>query len=51
MTIIITGGPGFCGSAVAWHIVNNTDDEVLVLDSLTYGVILNPIAGSQHFAF
>ena len=36
MKLIVTGGAGFIGSAVIRHIINNTDDEVLVIDKLTY---------------
>lgn len=36
MKLLITGGAGFIGSAVTWHIVNNTADEVVNLDKLTY---------------
>ncbi|WP_421105742.1 NAD-dependent epimerase/dehydratase family protein, partial [Serratia marcescens] len=36
MKIIVTGGAGFIGSAVARHIINDTNDHILVLDSLTY---------------
>ena len=36
MRMIVTGGAGFIGSAVARHLVNNTEHEVLVLDKLTY---------------
>ena len=34
--IIVTGGAGFIGSAVVRHIVRNTEDEVCVIDKLTY---------------
>lgn len=54
MKIIITGGAGFIGSAVARHIINETDDEILVLDSLTYAgnlESLKPIVGSERFTF
>lgn len=36
MRILVTGGAGFIGSAVARHIIENTNDEVIVVDSLTY---------------
>lgn len=36
MKILITGGAGFIGSAVVRNIIDNTDDEVIVVDSLTY---------------
>lgn len=36
MKIIVTGGAGFIGSAVVRNIINNTRDEAIVVDSLTY---------------
>jgi len=36
MKIIVTGGAGFIGSAVVRNIINNTQDEAIVVDSLTY---------------
>lgn len=36
MRIIVTGGAGFIGSSVIRHIINNTNDEVLNIDKLTY---------------
>ena len=36
MKILITGGAGFIGSAVARMLIGETEDEVLVLDKLTY---------------
>ncbi|QGX92332.1 dTDP-glucose 4,6-dehydratase [Tatumella sp. TA1] len=36
MKVLITGGAGFIGSAVVRNIVENTQDEAIVVDSLTY---------------
>lgn len=36
MKIIVTGGAGFIGSAVIRHIINNTDNQLLNIDKLTY---------------
>ncbi|OCG28523.1 dTDP-glucose 4,6-dehydratase [Gilliamella sp. HK2] len=36
MKVIVTGGAGFIGSAVVRHIINQTENEVLVIDKLTY---------------
>jgi dTDP-glucose 4,6-dehydratase len=36
MKFLITGGAGFIGSAVIRHIINNTQDQVVNVDSLTY---------------
>lgn len=36
MKILVTGGAGFIGSAVVRHIINNTIDSVINVDSLTY---------------
>jgi nucleoside-diphosphate-sugar epimerase len=33
---IVTGGAGFIGSALARHLVRDTDAVVLVVDKLTY---------------
>jgi len=36
MKILITGGAGFIGSATIRYIINNTNDSVINVDSLTY---------------
>lgn len=36
MKILITGGAGFIGSAVIRHIIQNTSNQVLNIDKLTY---------------
>jgi len=36
MKILVTGGAGFIGSALVRHIIQNTKDEVVVIDKLTY---------------
>lgn len=54
MKLLVTGGAGFIGSAVARHIIQNTSDEVLVLDSLTYAgnvESLAPVAQDARFTF
>lgn len=54
MKIIVTGGAGFIGSAIVRHIINNTNDEVLVIDSLTYAgnlESLKVVSGNERFRF
>ncbi|HHI5307422.1 TPA: dTDP-glucose 4,6-dehydratase, partial [Escherichia coli] len=52
--ILVTGGAGFIGSAVVRHIIENTRDEVRVVDCLTYAGNLEslaPVAGSERYSF
>jgi len=52
--IIVTGGAGFIGSAVVRHLIAHTDDDVLVVDKLTYAGNLDSLAsvsGSTRFRF
>ena len=54
MKILVTGGAGFIGSAVVRHIIENTRDEVRVVDCLTYACNLEslaPVAGSERYSF
>ncbi|WP_018147480.1 dTDP-glucose 4,6-dehydratase [Henriciella marina] len=50
--IIVTGGAGFIGSAVARHLIEHTDADVTVVDKLTYAANLanlDPISSSSRF--
>ena len=54
MKIIVTGGAGFIGSAVIRHIINNTQDEIINLDKLTYAgnlQSLESIKKSDRYTF
>ena len=52
MKILITGGAGFIGSAVARMVIRETEDEVLVLDKLTYaGNLLNLDSVKENVRF
>jgi dTDP-glucose 4,6-dehydratase len=54
MKLLITGGAGFIGSAVIRHIIQNTQDEVVNLDKLTYAGNLESLAqvsDSKRYAF
>ena len=52
--ILVTGGAGFIGSAVVRHIINETQDSVVVVDKLTYAgnlMSLATVAQNARFAF
>ena len=54
MKILVTGGAGFIGSAVIRHIIENTQNQVVNLDKLTYAGNLESlveVSASERYAF
>jgi len=55
MTILVTGGAGFIGSAVVRHLLEDTQNQVVNLDKLTYAgnleSIPNPLQDKTRYAF
>jgi len=54
MKFLVTGGAGFIGSAVIRHIINNTQDDVINVDKLTYAgnlESLSSVSESDHYSF
>ena len=54
MKLLVTGGAGFIGSAVIRHIIENTQDEVVNIDKLTYAGNLESLAevsDNSRYAF
>jgi len=52
--ILVTGGAGFIGSAVVRHIIEATQDSVMVVDKLTYAgnlESLSVIADNERYSF
>jgi dTDP-glucose 4,6-dehydratase len=52
--ILITGGAGFIGSAVVRHIIENTNDSIISIDSLTYAGNLDSVStvvSSERYNF
>lgn len=52
MRIMVTGGAGFIGSALAYHLVSGGKDEVVVVDCFTYAAnpaSLRPLEGRKGF--
>ncbi len=48
MTIVVTGGAGFIGSAVVRHLVLDLDETVLNIDRLTYSSSVEATAALRH---
>ncbi|MDP2562104.1 dTDP-glucose 4,6-dehydratase [Psychrobium sp. 1_MG-2023] len=46
--ILVTGGAGFIGSAVIRHIIENTTDEVVNVDKLTYAGNLESLTAVEN---
>lgn len=54
MRILVTGGAGFIGSNFVRHVLATSDDEVVVLDKLTYAgnvANLQDLAGNPRYRF
>lgn len=43
--LLVTGGAGFIGSNFVHHVINHTDDTVVVLDKLTYAGNMGSLEG------
>lgn len=48
MNILLTGGAGFIGSAAIRHIINNTNNQVLNIDKLTYAGNLESLVDVEN---
>ena len=52
--ILVTGGAGFIGSAVVRHLINDTNDQVINVDKLTYAgnlESLTPVSDNPRYTF
>ena len=54
MTLVVTGGAGFIGSALIRNLVQDTDEQIVNLDKLTYAgdpSTVAEVSGSKRYAF
>ena len=54
MTVFVTGGAGFIGSALARDLINQGKEDVLIIDKLTYAgslESLKPVSNSPRYHF
>ncbi|TNE34771.1 MAG: dTDP-glucose 4,6-dehydratase [Alphaproteobacteria bacterium] len=54
MTVFVTGGAGFIGSALARDLIEQANEDVVVIDKLTYAGSLenlSPVSNSPHYHF
>ena len=47
MSIIVTGGAGFIGSNFLHHLLTVTDEEIVVIDNLTYCLLYTSDAADE----
>ena len=51
MTYIVTGGAGFIGSNFLHHIKKKWDNQIVVIDNLSYAADLEYVPNDKQFIF
>ena len=49
MTILVTGGAGFIGSNLLYHLIKTVDEEIVCIDKLTYAADRNNVPDGMKF--